>query len=101
MGPRVRIVKVPLSGGAGVAEDGEDSAAGELLFPTACKLNCVPFYLTFYPSYALIFDTVPYYLAFPLPSAIGLRLARPTLRPWICIFFGAGFFVYFSVTQLG
>jgi alginate O-acetyltransferase complex protein AlgI len=49
----------------------------------------------------VIFDTFAYYLAFLLPSAVGFRLARPGLRPWICIFFGAGFFIYFSVTQLG
>ena len=40
-------------------------------------------------------------MVFLLPSAAAFRVARPSVRPWICIFFGAGFFIYFSLTQLG
>jgi alginate O-acetyltransferase complex protein AlgI len=50
---------------------------------------------------AVIFDTFAYYLLFLLPAAVGFRLVRPAAKPWICILFGAGFFIYFSLTQLG
>ncbi len=49
----------------------------------------------------MIFDTFIYYFAFLVPSAIAFRLVRSHARPWICAIFGAGFFVYFSLTQLG
>jgi alginate O-acetyltransferase complex protein AlgI len=49
----------------------------------------------------VIFDTFAYYLLFLLPAAVGFRLVRPAAKPWVCILFGAGFFVYFSLTQLG
>ncbi len=49
----------------------------------------------------MIFDTFAYYLAFLLPSAVAFRLAGPRARPWICVSFGAAFFIYFSVTELG
>jgi alginate O-acetyltransferase complex protein AlgI len=49
----------------------------------------------------VIFDTFVYYFIFLLPSAAAFRVVRPSIRPWVCIGFGAGFFVYFSLTQLG
>lgn len=49
----------------------------------------------------MIFDTFAYYFIFLLPAAVGFRVARPSVRPWICGVSGAAFFVYFSLTQLG
>jgi alginate O-acetyltransferase complex protein AlgI len=48
----------------------------------------------------VIFNTFAYYCFFLFPAAILFRIASPRTRPWICTIFGAGFFVYFSVTQL-
>ncbi|MCE9587804.1 MAG: hypothetical protein K8R57_05770 [Verrucomicrobia bacterium] len=49
----------------------------------------------------MIFNTFAYYFLFLVPSAILFRVASPRIRPWVCAFFGAGFFVYFSHTQFG
>ncbi|MEP6955284.1 MAG: MBOAT family O-acyltransferase [Chthoniobacterales bacterium] len=49
----------------------------------------------------MIFDTFFYYFVILVPSAIAFRLVAPALRPWICVTFGAVFFLYFSLTQLG
>ena len=48
----------------------------------------------------MIFNTPVYFLAFLLPAAVWFRLAGRDTRPWVCVGFGAAFFVYFSVTQL-
>lgn len=49
----------------------------------------------------MIFNTVAYYLLFLLPAAVLFRHVSAPVRPWVCAVFGASFFVYFSVTQLG
>lgn len=49
----------------------------------------------------MIFNTIAYYFLFLIPAAILFRLCKGEWRSWICVFFGVGFFVYFSVTQLG
>ncbi len=49
----------------------------------------------------MIFNTWDYYLLFLVPSAILFRVSRPSIRPWIIVFGGSAFFVYFSYTQLG
>jgi alginate O-acetyltransferase complex protein AlgI len=50
---------------------------------------------------AMIFNTFAYFIAFLIPAAILFRLVRASVQPWVCIFFGASFFVFFSVTQVG
>lgn len=49
----------------------------------------------------MIFDSFFYYFVCLVPSAIAFRVVRPRTRPWICAAFGALFFIYFSLTQLG
>src|SRR5947208_2461215 len=49
----------------------------------------------------MIFNTVAYFLLFLIPAAILFRLVRPQAQPWVCVVFGAGFFVFFSLTQIG
>jgi alginate O-acetyltransferase complex protein AlgI len=49
----------------------------------------------------MIFNTVEYFILFLIPAAILFRVVRPTARPWICFVFGAGFFVFFSLAQVG
>jgi alginate O-acetyltransferase complex protein AlgI len=49
----------------------------------------------------MIFNTVSYYLLFLIPAAIVFQLAKPSMRPWICAFFGLSFFVFFSLTAVG
>jgi alginate O-acetyltransferase complex protein AlgI len=49
----------------------------------------------------MIFNTAAYFLLFLGPAAIFFRLARPAAQPWVCLLFGAAFFVFFSLTQLG
>ena len=49
----------------------------------------------------MIFNTWDYYLLFLVPAAVLFRTSRPNLRPWIIVFSGCLFFVYFSYTQLG
>src|SRR5690242_12299860 len=49
----------------------------------------------------MIFNTFAYFILFLAPAAILFRLVRPAVQPWICLAFGAGFFVFFSLTQVG
>jgi alginate O-acetyltransferase complex protein AlgI len=49
----------------------------------------------------VIFNTFAYFLLFLVPAAVLFRLVRPTAQPWVCLGFGAGFFVFFSITQVG
>ncbi len=49
----------------------------------------------------MIFNTFSYFLLFLLPAALGFRIVKPALKPWLVVFFGAAFFVHFSVTALG
>lgn len=49
----------------------------------------------------MIFNTLGYYLLFLFPAAVLFRLVKADLRPLVCLLFGAGFFVYFSMTQVG
>ncbi|HUI73378.1 MAG TPA: MBOAT family O-acyltransferase [Candidatus Acidoferrum sp.] len=49
----------------------------------------------------MIFNTWDYYILFLLPAAVLFRLVRPASRPWIAVFSGCCFFLYFSFTQLG
>ncbi len=44
----------------------------------------------------MIFNRYEYYLFFLLPCAVLFRLVRPEVRRWVCVAFGAAFFVYFS-----
>jgi alginate O-acetyltransferase complex protein AlgI len=49
----------------------------------------------------MIFNTFAYFILFLVPAAIVFRLVRPAAQPWVCIAFGASFFVFFSLTQVG
>lgn len=49
----------------------------------------------------MIFNTFAYFILFLVPAAILFRLVRPAAQPWVCIAFGASFFVFFSLTQVG
>jgi alginate O-acetyltransferase complex protein AlgI len=49
----------------------------------------------------MIFNTFAYFILFLVPAAILFRLVRPAAQPWVCITFGASFFVFFSLTQIG
>src|SRR5438046_6446893 len=49
----------------------------------------------------MIFNTLAYFLLFLGPAALLFRWARPAAQPWICLSFGAAFFVFFSLTQIG
>ena len=49
----------------------------------------------------MIFNTFAYFILFLLPAAVLFRVVRPAIQPWVCIGFGAAFFVFFSVTQAG
>src|SRR4051794_3347111 len=49
----------------------------------------------------MIFNTFAYFILFLVPAAIVFRLVIPAARPWVCLTFGAGFFVFFSITQVG
>src|SRR5690349_24208024 len=49
----------------------------------------------------MIFNTFAYFILFLVPAAILFRLVRPSLQPWVCLVFGAAFFVFFSITQMG
>jgi len=49
----------------------------------------------------MIFDSFAYYFLFLVPAAVLFRLVRPAFRPMVCLLFGAAFFIYFSLTQLG
>ena len=49
----------------------------------------------------MIFNTFAYFILFLVPAAIGFRVVRPAFQPWVCITFGAAFFVFFSLTEVG
>jgi alginate O-acetyltransferase complex protein AlgI len=49
----------------------------------------------------MIFNTFAYYLFFLFPAAILFRLVRAEIRPLVCSTAGAGFFLYYSLTQFG
>jgi len=49
----------------------------------------------------VIFNTFAYFLLFLVPAAILFRCVRPAAQPWICAVFGAAFFVFFSLTEIG
>jgi alginate O-acetyltransferase complex protein AlgI len=49
----------------------------------------------------MIFNTFAYFFCFLVPAAVGFRCARPVLQPWVCFFFGAAFFIFFSLTEVG
>lgn len=49
----------------------------------------------------MIFNTFAYFLGFLLPAAVLFRLAPPAARAAVCFTSGAGFFVYFSITEVG
>jgi alginate O-acetyltransferase complex protein AlgI len=49
----------------------------------------------------VIFNTFSYFLLFLAPAAVLFRLVRPNAKPWVCLAFGAAFFVFFSLTQIG
>ena len=49
----------------------------------------------------MIFNTLAYFLLFLVPAALLFRLLPPGPRPWVCVGFGALFFVYFSLTESG
>ncbi len=49
----------------------------------------------------MIFNTFAYFILFLVPAALLFRLVRPSVQPWVCLIFGAGFFVFFSLTQIG
>ena len=38
---------------------------------------------------------------FLAPAAVLFRCVRPSLQPWVCAAFGAAFFVFFSLTEIG
>ena len=49
----------------------------------------------------MIFNTFSYFLLFLLPAACLFRCVRPAMQPWVCALFGAAFFVFFSLTEVG
>lgn len=49
----------------------------------------------------MIFNTFAYFLLFLIPAAILYRCVKIDQRGWICVIFGAGFYIYFSLTGLG
>ena len=49
----------------------------------------------------MIFNTFAYFMLFLVPAAILFRLVRPAAQPWVCLIFGAAFFVFFSLVQIG
>ena len=49
----------------------------------------------------MIFNTFAYYLLFLIPAAILYRCVRPAHRGFVCVLFGAGFYVFFSINGLG
>jgi alginate O-acetyltransferase complex protein AlgI len=49
----------------------------------------------------MIFNTFAYFILFLVPAAIFFRLVGSAAQKWVCIAFGAAFFVFFSLTQIG
>jgi alginate O-acetyltransferase complex protein AlgI len=49
----------------------------------------------------MIFNTFAYYFCFLLPAALLFRWSPQRYKPWVLVFFGVLFFVYFSYYYLG
>lgn len=49
----------------------------------------------------MIFNTLGYFFLFLLPAAILFRVLSGRAKPWVCIFFGGAFFVFFSIQSVG
>jgi alginate O-acetyltransferase complex protein AlgI len=49
----------------------------------------------------MIFNSFAYFILFLVPAAITFRLVRPAAQPWVCLVFGAAFFVFFSLMEIG
>src|SRR5262245_15691506 len=49
----------------------------------------------------MIFNTFAYFILFLVPAAILFRLVSSSAQKWVCVAFGAVFFVFFSLTQIG
>src|SRR5438105_14253256 len=49
----------------------------------------------------MIFNTFAYFILFLIPAAVLFRLVGSAAQKWVCVAFGAGFFVFFSLTQIG
>lgn len=49
----------------------------------------------------MIFNTFAYFLLFLVPAAVLFRCVRSEFQPWVCVAFGAGFFIFFSLTEVG
>src|SRR6266704_2956076 len=49
----------------------------------------------------MIFNTFAYFILFLVPAAILFRLVGSAAQKWVCAAFGAAFFVFFSLTQIG
>ncbi len=49
----------------------------------------------------MIFNTIEYFILFLVPAAILFRVVTAGWRPWVLVLFGAAFFVYFSLTEIG
>ena len=49
----------------------------------------------------MIFNSFAYFILFLIPAAIVFRLVRPAAKPWVCLLFGAAFFIFFSLMEIG
>ncbi len=49
----------------------------------------------------MIFNTFAYFILFLVPAAVVFRLVSGAAQKWVCVSFGAAFFVFFSLTQIG
>ena len=49
----------------------------------------------------MIFNTYAYFLCFLIPAAILYRCVERSLRALVCIGFGIGFFIYYSIHEVG
>jgi alginate O-acetyltransferase complex protein AlgI len=49
----------------------------------------------------MIFNTFAYYFLFLVPAALLFRWSPDRLRPWVLVFSGTSFFIYFSYVYLG
>jgi alginate O-acetyltransferase complex protein AlgI len=49
----------------------------------------------------MIFNTLAYYFAFLIPTALLFRTGRAALRPKLLVFSGCLFFIYFAYAELG
>jgi alginate O-acetyltransferase complex protein AlgI len=50
---------------------------------------------------SVVFNRVAYFILFLVPAALLFRCVRPALQAWVCALFGAAFFVFFSLTEIG